>query len=116
MLTHNLSSNNGWILPNGDFYSCERDEHSTTADEIFNTILNLIPNRDPSILAEEQGWVKIAQAIDKINSLYILCLFKLKQPQIDTLFDWCILHKTKFPSIDDYSTKTINKPEIEILV
>lgn len=95
LVDHNLEGELGWILPNGDFYSCQKYEHDNLADNIFSQVFG-VHVENASRLAEKSGWIKITQ-IPQYSGPQPLILTSLTQKQIDTFFDWCQKHNRPFP-------------------
>ena len=90
---------NGWLAPDGTLYPCPNENHNTLQYNIQHH-LNIED-------IEDQGWIKLASIMaTNHHSSKSLWFFiedahkrgKVTQSQQDTLFDWCMEHKIKYPA------------------
>ncbi len=66
----------GWVLPDGKFYPCLVSmEHIWLANKLGKTEKE----------AENAGWMKISYSV---IGIYVICMKKPTQKQLNTLFDW----------------------------
>jgi hypothetical protein len=86
---HDLRHVNGWINLEGEFVGCDNRNHA----ECITYIYPDEPN--PEYYAEQQGWIKISINLEEFG--FILTIHKMTQKQHNTIFDWCNIHKVKFP-------------------
>jgi hypothetical protein len=100
-IDNTLSALNGYIAPNGDFYPCQKyAQHKYVAQDLEKTEIQL----------DNEGWVKISDSqdnfsVDKKRPDFI-CMKKLTQSQINTLYDWYKKHNRIFPK--DYFNDIMN--------
>lgn len=97
-LCQDMNSVNGWLLPTGKYYGCGSMEHIGLAE---NLLKKSHPNspRDPEVLAEELGWVKITRGM---GGLYVHCKNKPNQKQIDKLHVYAEYHKLDFKKMTEH--------------
>jgi hypothetical protein len=89
-----LTSECGWLLPNGDFYGCSYSGHVYLAERLFEEILKKETNNAEDD-GEKAGWVKIGRGF--MDRVPFFLFNKITQSQQDTLFDWCKKHKAHYP-------------------
>ena len=79
-INHDISSNCGYIVPDGKFYACKYGEH-----------YDILP-----ILGEiERNLVKITLFDQK--PLILIPIENITDQQVETLKKWCELHEHHFP-------------------
>jgi heat shock protein HspQ len=89
--TKNLKWDNGWLLPNGNFYPCEGGtmEHIWLADRLGKT-----ENE-----AEQAGWIKLGKGMLGIH----ICAFKKPtKKQFNFLFDWSEFKKDRQKEYENF--------------
>jgi hypothetical protein len=72
-----LESIYGWLLPTGDFYPCEWQDHIWLAGKLGKS----------EHQAEYEGWIKFTK-----SGIYYLAVDMPTQKQIDMIFEWCKKH------------------------
>jgi len=91
----NVESIYGWVSPNGDFYGCGHARHYQLIQELCRQIMGdtYVEDHDSVQWAETNNWVRICHN-DWDGKLQFQCLDvnKLKQKQLDTLFDYSTHH------------------------
>jgi hypothetical protein len=87
--SHNeISSDNGWLLPDGKFYECFESSYSNSFREHIDLADALgYDEKD----AEKLGWIKISRTIPFQPDRHIT------QRQFDRLFDYCQKTKQELP-------------------
>ncbi len=87
-----MSSDSGWLLPDGKYYGCEAHEHIGLATNLLEKTLPKAAHglnaTEYERLAENRGWVKISKSM---SGLHIVCQSNVTQKQRDRLFDYCEL-------------------------
>lgn len=88
-----MSSQNGWILPDGTYYGCGAMEHVGLAANIL-AMKGLEDNdQDSEKTAENLGWIKIARAA---FGFHIIGRKAPTRKQKDAIFDYCEYHKRDY--------------------
>lgn len=101
---------NGFILPNGDFYACKFARHDQLVDLLYSRPSTLVPPlpRDYRLMShqipEEQGWVKLTSFREGSFLFEFQTDFSFESPQakkitrhqMNTIVDYCISRNRKF--------------------
>lgn len=84
-----LSGDNGWIAPNGDFFICGPCMHDALSEAMgFETVKDIEGTHIR---------VSVNPASDWRSSIQFAGRRKPTQAQRDKVWDWCQLHKEEFP-------------------
>lgn len=88
----------GWVMPNGDVYSCDYEEHRYVADIICKCVLGIKNASNPERTLEMDKCLKLGSAV---RGGYVGGEFDLRgkysQAQYDVVWDWCKKNKVDFP-------------------
>jgi hypothetical protein len=82
-----MSSVNGWLLPNGDFYGCGSMEHVGLAQNILD--MKGIEWEDAERKVEDLGWVKLARSM---TGFHCIATKKPTKKQLNKLWDYSQKH------------------------
>lgn len=77
-----ITSDTGWLTPDGKFYQCRYNEHIRTAESLGF--------KESQV--EKMGWIKMGLMLGCDTHMEHLILEPVKpatQSQIDMIFDWC---------------------------
>lgn len=92
VLDDHMTSDSGWLLPNGNYYGCSAMEHVGLADSLLEHI-GVQHDGNAERAAEKLGWVKISKSG---FGLYVLCDKKPTKKQFNRLWDYSVLHKKDY--------------------
>lgn len=100
-------TSNGWLSPNGTFYSCDYCGHWRLAGSIIETEkIPLKSEEDQEDKLEREGWLKLSGGkwsyipfgnFTKKRDYHLLKIKEISQKQIDYIMEWCMANKIKFP-------------------
>lgn len=68
-LCPDMSSENGWLLPNGKYYGCGTMEHIGLAERILESLGKNTDDQDAVAVGERLGWVKLAKSFTGFHCL-----------------------------------------------
>ena len=89
----------GWVMPNGDVYSCEYQGHRDTADVICKCVLGIKSSNNPEHELEQGMCIKLGSAVSEAFIGYEYDLRgKYTQAQYDVVYEWCKKREAKFPN------------------
>lgn len=92
-LCPDMSSANGWLLPDGKFYGCGTMQHIGLAENILETELEKSQISNAEKLAEDKGWIKLAKSF---TGHHCLAQKKPTKKQATKLWDYCEFHKLDY--------------------
>ena len=84
-----------WLSPDGKFY--EGEGHMVCAEWIVEILYGLKDYDMAEYYLIERGWFKVTTTF--MWGLYLADkpYFEMTQAQMDSLYDWCRIHKRQFP-------------------
>jgi len=88
-----LKNKDGWIDPQGNFYTCAYEHHWRFADEIckkfkYRLLSRFLFNMDSEYTLEVNGWVKISMGRVQFHSEK-----PMTKKQVDFLFDYFVANE-----------------------
>lgn len=88
-LCPDMSSANGWLLPDGKFYGCGTMEHVGLAENLLEIELEKKQISNAEKLAESKGWIKLARGF---AGFYCIGQKKATKRQLSKLWDYAQFH------------------------
>lgn len=98
-LCPDMSSANGWLLPDGKFYGCGGMEHVGLAEQLLQTELETGNESDPEKLAESKGWIKLARSF---TGFHCIGQKKATKRQLTKLWDYAQAHGRDYEELIRY--------------
>lgn len=92
--TSTTREHTAWISPDGVVY--EASSHEVSAENLLDIIYG-VESLWPGDELEKRGWIRVTTSLMWDIRLSEWQGRNLTQKQLDTLWDWCNLHKMTFP-------------------
>lgn len=83
----NMSSANGWLLPDGSYYACGGMEHVGVADQVLTEKGETF--QDAEQAAEKRGWIKLSKSF---TGFHCIGFKKPTKKQLNKLWDYAQHH------------------------
>lgn len=97
-LCPDMSSANGWLLPDGKFYGCGTMEHVGLAENLLEIELEKKQISNAENLAEDKGWIKLAKSF---TGFHCIGQKKATKRQLSKLWDYAQFHGRDYQTLID---------------